>query len=526
MATYLPVGSGVVRPRLLWLLTAAALVGGCSGEGSGTVPLDRPVPTTIASTTTTEPTTTVAPTSSTTTTTAAVAPPTVDWKGCGENLECGTLAVPLDYDDASKGTIALNVERRPARKQSERIGSLLVDPGGPGVAGTLLAEQASFFFSDGLRDRFDIVAWDPRGTGRSSPLDCTDDLDPLLIGFDPTPTNAMAVAAKAQVSAAFVAGCEARSGAILPYVGTQDSARDMDRLRRALGEPRITYLGFSYGSELGATWATMFPNTVRAAVFDGALDANAGWEGKEAQQLAGLELGFNRAMQSCAADPLCPFSNGGDPITAYEGLAASLDAAPLVVHPERPPLNEALLSFAVASTLRTSDQWDDLYEALADAQHGNGKPLYDLYDAYVERSADGTFSGTYEAFVAISCVDNNGPKDAEQFATIDARLRQAAPHLFFGSGYNYTCGKWPVRSAPLLRLTAAGAGPIVVVGTTGDAITPLESSRSLADALEQGVLLTVEGDRHTGYGLNTCSGETVDAYLIDLRVPAEGMVCQ
>jgi hypothetical protein len=231
-------------------------------------------------------------------------------------------------------------------------------------------------------------------------------------------------------------------------------------------------------------------------------------------------------MQSCAADPLCPFSNGGDPITAYEALAASLDAAPLVVDPKRPPLNEVVLSYAVASSLRSSDQWDDLYQALADAQHGNGKPLYDLYDAYVERRADGTFSGTYEAFLAISCIDNNGPNDPAQFASIDARLRQVAPHLFFGSGYNYTCGDWPIRSAPLLRLTADGAGPIVVVGTTGDAITPLVSSRSLAGALEQGVLLTVEGDRHTGYGLNTCSVDTVDAYLVNLTVPAAGTVCK
>ncbi len=507
-----------------------ALVSSCAG-GSGSIAISRPAPTASSPLRTSSTTTTVplaAASSASTgaaTTTTALPSPSIRWRRCGGGLQCGLLTVPLDYADPAKGTIELNVERRLARKQSERIGSLLVDPGGPGVPGTVLTEQASTQFSDDLLDRFDIVGWDPRGTGRSAPLDCTDDLDPFLVALDPTPANPAAVQALQDASRAFISGCEARSGALLPYVSTEASARDMDRIRQALGETKISYFGFSYGSELGATWATLFPSTVRAAVLDGALDPNATWEDQTGQQLAGLQLGFTHAMDGCAADSVCPFFNGGDPIGAFGALATSLDARPLVVDPHRPPVNQSLLFYAVSYALRDRSQWDELYHALADAQAGKGDRLYALYDAYVGRHEDGSFPNTLESFVAISCLDESGPTDPSLFPAIDARLKQIAPDMDFGAGYNYTCGEWPVRSAPRIELTAKGAGPIVVVGTTGDPITPLESSRRLARDLEHGVLLTVDGERHTGYRINACSRRTVDAYLISRTPPPPGTVC-
>ena len=269
----------------------------------------------------------------------------------------------------------------------------------------------------------------------------------------------------------------------------------------------------------------MFPGTVRATVLDGAANPDAGWEADQTAQAVGLERAFIAAMQSCAADPGCPFYNGGDPVTAYEALSASLDAAPVAADPKRPPANQSLLFYATASTLRDNTHWDDLYRALADAQAGDVRRLFALYDAYVRRAPDGTFSNAIEAFVSIGCLDDPGPTDPAEFPALDARIRAAAPHMGIGFGYHYACADWPARLASPLRLTAAGAGPVLVVGTTGDAITPIESSRGLAAALEQGVLLTVDGFRHTGYGLNLCSQQTVDAYLIDLTVPAEGTVC-
>jgi len=210
---------------------------------------------------------------------------------------------------------------------------------------------------------------------------------------------------------------------------------------------------------------------------------------------------------------------------AFAALSAALDAKPIVVDPARPPVNQSVLFYAVASSLRDSSLWDELYRALDDAQHGDGRRLLDLYDTYAERSRDGSYTNTLESFVAISCLDDNGPTDPAAYPAIDARLQQAAPHMDFGAGYNYLCGGWPVRSTPRPKATGAGAGPILVVGTTGDPITPLVSSRDLASDLEDGVLLTVAGERHTGYRINSCSRRTVDDYLVDLKVPDAGTVC-
>jgi pimeloyl-ACP methyl ester carboxylesterase len=509
------------------VVVAAALLVACTDERPQ-LTLRRPPPSDSPSSTAPAPApaSTAPPTTAATTTTAAGAPvPAVAWQACGEGLECGTLTVLLDPADASKGTVGLFVERRKALKPDQRIGSLLVNPGGPGVAGTQLVEQAGFYFSQALRDRFDIVSWDPRGTGRSIPVDCADDLDPFLIGADPTPDSPEDDQQAAALAAVFVAGCESRSGASLPYLSTQDTARDMDALRRALGEDEVSYFGFSYGSELGATWATMFPSTVRAAVLDGALNPNAGWEAEKTQQAVGLERAFLTVMQSCAADAGCPFYNDGDPVGAYERLAASLDASPLEGDPKRPPANQSVLFYATLVALRDTNGWDELYRALADAQHGDASRLFAMYDAYVRRAADGTFSNAIEAFIAIDCLDEPGPTDPAERAAVDARIRQAAPHMGIGFATGGPCPVWPARPSPPLALTATGAGPILVVGTTGDAITPIESSRGLADSLEQGVLLTVDGFRHTGYRLNPCSGEVVDRYLLDLVVPEQGTVC-
>ncbi len=483
---------------------------------TSTTTSDAPSTTALATTTT----------MATTTTVAGTPEPTIAWEGCGEGLECGTLTVPLDHADPTKGTVDLFVQRRPARDQDRRIGTLVVNPGGPGVAGTVLVEQASFYFTDELRDRFDIVGFDPRGTGRSSPVDCVDDLDPFLISTDPTPDAPGELEQLAAVDAVLVAGCSARSGPLLPYLSTQANAQDMDSLRRALGEEQLSYFGFSYGSELGGTWATMFPDTVRAAVLDGAANPNDGWEADETAQAAALERGFLTAMQSCAADPGCPFYSDGNPVAAYEALAAALDAAPVPGPSGRPPAGPRLLFYATVAALRDPSRWNDLYRALADARDGDVDRLYALYDGYVRRASDGTFSNAIEAFVSIGCLDDPGPSDTADFPALDARIRRAAPHMGVGFGYNYACARWPARlgSAPL-RLTAAGAGPVLVVGTTGDPITPIETSRALADDLEEGVLLTVDGFRHTGYGLNQCSTDVVDRYLVDLTVPAEGTVC-
>jgi pimeloyl-ACP methyl ester carboxylesterase len=448
------------------------------------------------------------------------------WQVCGDSLECGRLEVPLDYANPDRGTMSLAVVRHLAQKPDERIGSLLVNPGGPGFGGSFLAEQAEFIYGEDLLDRFDIVAWDPRGTGNSSPaVDCVDELDPYF-AFDPSPDAEAERTAIIEAAQAFADACEERSGAILPFISTESSARDMDSIRAALGEETISYFGFSYGSELGATWVTLFPETVRAAVLDGASDPTASSVEGGLQQAAGFEQSLDRFLERCADDTSCAFHSDGDPGGALDELLASLDEQPLDVEPDRTPVNQGVAEIAIAQAMYTDFLWDSLAEALAAARDGDGSGLLSLYDDYYQRGPDGTYTNDLEAFQAISCLDDPGVTSVDEVEALRDDFLDVAPRLgasFASSGY--ACAVWPVRGSGSVTVTGAGAGPILVVGTTGDAATPLDSTRAMADALEEGVLLVVDADQHTGYGVNQCAFETVDNYLVGLVVPAEGTTC-
>jgi pimeloyl-ACP methyl ester carboxylesterase len=433
--------------------------------------------------------------------------------------------VPLDYSDPSKGTIDLYVKRRPAADRNNRVGTLLVNPGGPGIAATYLVDQAALAFDEPLLNRFDIVSWDPRGTGQSAPIDCVDNLDPYF-AIDPVPDDATQKQAIVDAAKQFDAACQQRSGRLLPYVSTQDTARDMDTLRAALGEDKISYFGFSYGSQLGATYATMFPSHVRAMVVDGAQDLNATYEDSAKQDVVGLERGLQAMLADCAQKSSCPFRNNGNPGAAYDALMAKLAANPLPApEPGRPAIGTGVAIYAVVSGMYLQQDWPHVMKALADAQKGDGSGLLALYDSYLERNDDGTWSNSFEDLVAINCVDDPGPKDPSYPDQLAAILEPLSPHFGAWDAYEYYCTYWPAPAAPQLKLTAAGAGPIVVVGTTGDPITPIESTKALADSLENGRLVTVNANQHTGYGVNSCVDNAVDNYLVDLRVPQDGLAC-
>lgn len=473
------------------------------GSGSTTA-------TTAGSTATTKPPTAGAPAS------------TLAWQSCGKKLQCATLTVPKDYDDASKGTLDLFLKRRPADRKASRIGSLLVNPGGPGVAGTELADQASAAFGPDLLLRFDIVGWDPRGTGKSGEVQCVKNLDPYF-AIDQSAEDA--AEAKALVDAAkdFAAQCGKNAGDLLPYISTEATARDMDSIRRALGEDKISYFGFSYGSELGAVWATLFPTTVRAVVLDGASDVNADFAEDLKQQTIGLERVLDSLLADCARDRSCPIYNNGKPGEVYDRVMAGLDATPLTVPdaPGRPPVNQGVASIAVTSVLYTRDTWPLITSAIAEAENGNGKPLLDLYDAYLT----GFGQHAFEALIAIRCIDTGGQENTDLVA-LDKELRAIAPRLGqFAIGTPF-CTDWPAKGKVEPKVSGKGAGPIVVVGTTGDPVTPIEASANLAKSLEQGVLLTVQAEQHTGYGTSACVDSAVDGYLIRLEVPEAGTVCK
>jgi pimeloyl-ACP methyl ester carboxylesterase len=492
------------------VITALLVLVGCGSSGTPDSASENSAPTTSA---------------------APFVPASFDWKACDDSasttsVQCGTLEVPYDYNNPSAGTFTLYVKLRPATNPSLRIGSMMVNPGGPGFGGSSLADDADYYFSSDLTDHFDIIAWDPRGTGKSTPaVDCVDNYDQYF-GLDSPPDSPEEKQALVDASQAFNDECMANSGEILPYISTQASATDMNSIRQALGEDKISYFGFSYGSELGATWATMFPQTVRAAVLDGAVDPNSTSAEEGMAQAKGFEGQLATFLAACSKNKACEFYNGGKSEAAFDALLLDLDAKPLVVSAERTPVTQGVAFTAVAQAMYSDYYWSQLQKALADAQRGDGAGLLKLYDDYYQRKDDGSYGNELEAFLAISCLDDPGATSIKAVDDAVPSFVDVAPRLGANFGYGYSCALWPVKAAVKVEVNGKGAGPIVVIGTTGDPATPLASTRNMASELEQGILLIVEANQHTGYGANECINTAVDSYLIDLTVPVSETTCK
>ena len=454
----------------------------------------------------------------------------IEWKACegstSTEVECGNIEVPFDYADPDQGSFVLYVKKHNASSPADRIGSMMVNPGGPGFGGSSLADDAQYYFSQDLIDRFDIIAWDPRGTGESTPaINCVDTFDEYF-GLDSPPETPEEKQALIDASQAFNDKCAENSGTILPYISTMASAQDINSLRLALGEEKVSYFGFSYGSELGTTWATMFPETVRAIVVDGAVDPNASSVQEGMNQAKGFEGQLTTFLKQCSEKTTCAFHNGGKAEDAFDKLVLDIDTTPLEVSKDRTPVTQGVLFTAVAQAMYSDYYWPQLSEALNAAQGGDGKGILQLYDDYYQRNTDGTYGNELEAFLAISCLDDPGATSA---AEVDLHIEEfitAAPRLGGNFAYGYSCALWPVEQADKVTITGKGAGPIVVIGTTGDAATPLESTRKMALGLEQGILIVVDANQHTGYGANNCVVKAVDEYLIKLKVPANETTCK
>ena len=498
---------------------AALLVAACDTDPQVTVqaPATRQITTTVAD---------GGPTTSSVTTDLPAADPSIDWQSLGDGVETGTLTVPLDYEDPGGATIDLYVAMHRA-DPDERIGILFANNGGPGAPASTIALNARAWFAPELVDRFDIVSWDPRGTGRSVGVDCIDDdqYDHYYASGDITPETPEERDELAELAEEFAAQCEERVGGILPHVGTNNTARDMDAIRRALDEPQASYFGFSYGSELGATWATLFPTTVRAAVLDGASDPDA--DGVEATRLqyVGFEQALDTFLAECSDDTGCPFDNDGDAAAAFDELYEAVDESPLDDAGERTPVNQAVMQTAVVQAMYSDLFWPQLAQALADAADGDGNALLALHDQYFQRSPDGSYGNLLESFQAISCADDPDRWTVEEADALADQLDGAAPRLFPDPPGDYSCTFFPPAADPRVEVTGVGAGPIVVIGTTGDAATPLESSRRMAESLEDGRLVIVDANQHTGYGVNQCVVEVVHEYLIQLIPPEDGTRC-
>jgi pimeloyl-ACP methyl ester carboxylesterase len=407
---------------------------------------------------------------------------------------------------------------------------LVYNPGGPGLPGThfVVDNNASRgTFSATLLARFDIVSWDPRGVSEGTTVDCVDDPE-RLHAMDPTLDTSDAMDRTEASVRGYATGCSERSSELVPHLSSVATAQDMDRLREALGEDQISYLGQSYGGHIGSIYATLFPQRVRAMVLDSALDIGAPWTVAWVQMAGWQEQQFNTMMDDCAANSFCPFHNDGDPFSAFEELLARLDEGPLLVNGTEVGLGHAVL--AVWQGL-----WDEeflrpeLIRALADAQDGDGARILALTEP---------LGDLREPFWSTVCLDWPTTAWEPTQADIDAVLA-ASPRLGpyqtatasrigpYFEGLN-PCRFWTAPPELPPTITGSGAGPILLVGTTGDYLW--ESTQTLADRLEQGALLVVERNRHIAYQpgfMNTrCVTNTVDTYLTDLTVPPNNSVCQ
>jgi len=531
----------MVMRRLLASLAGVAFVAAaCTSSGAAPAPVTRDVTATPVTTpetptqetasqeTATVPADTDLPVDSVPTT---LPPEPLDyeitWDSTAGLVDVGRLTVPLDYADPQGDTIELNVARHRAEGDG-RIGILFVNNGGPGAPASTMAVNATSWFRAALTDRFDVIAWDPRGTGASGgAVDCIDDdeYDRFFAEGDVTPEDPAEKEQLVATAEEFAEQCIDRVGRALQYIGTNNSARDMDAIRQALDEPQASYFGFSYGSELGAAWATMYPTTVRAAVLDGASDPNADSTEATRQQWVGFEAALNTFLAECSANTSCEFHNDGDAEGAFDALFASLDDSPLPGPDGRADINLGVAITGVARAMYSDQFWPELEGSLADASNGDGARLLALQDSYFQRQADGSYSNLLESFQAISCADDPArPTVAE--ADEDAEsLIGAAPRLFPYTTGSYTCSFFPESLDPRIDITGVGAGPIVVVGTTGDPSTPLDSSRKMAAALEDGRLVVVDANQHTGYRVNGCIDNTIHEYLIQLDAPESEKFC-
>ncbi len=458
---------------------------------------------------------------------------TIEWTELEDSIDEGLLAVPLDHDDPDGEQIELYLVRHRAADPAARIGVLFVNPGGPGYGASDYAAQAEFVYDQPLLDSFDIIGIDPRGTGLSEPaVDCVDVYDPSF-GVETGPDDAAEDTALRRVAAEFTAGCVERSGDLLQHLSTVDAARDMDLVRQALGEDTASYFGWSYGTQLGATWATLFPDTVRATVLDGAVDPTVGRIDGLVEQAAGFDASLSTFLADCSADSACAFHNGGDAEGAFLDLLVAVETTRIATVAGRPGLSQGVFEVGVSQAMYGDSYWPQLATALADAADGDGAGMLALYDAYLGRLPDGTYGDELEAYYAISCADDPAPDDAVQAMDEAVASRGdflvASPRIGTSAAYEVLiCASFPAGATGPgndgFRITGAGAGPIVVVGTTGDPATPFEGSRTMAETLEEGVFVEVDADQHTAYGVNDCIDDAIDDYLVSLVVP-EGLSC-
>src|SRR3954447_20912914 len=473
--------------------------------------------------------------------------PTLGWRACGlsddaaaADVQCAVADLPMDYDDPSGKQVHIAVAKVPAVDQAHRIGSLFFNFGGPGGPSVDYLQSAGAGIFAALNQRFDIVGFDPRGVGQSTPsIDCKANQETQGIYSEPFPTpldiDVDAYVAKAQ---SYVDACVANNGDILSHVSTANVARDMDALRAAVGDDRLSYLGFSYGTFLGSTYAALFPDRYRALVLDGPVDAEGYINDPMsdiAEQTAGFEHALSRFFEACAVDQTaCSGFGGTSPSMAYDNLVAAADVTPIPADgyaADPRPVTGDDIRTATISLLYAKFLWGDLAAALAEAAAGDASTLRALVDSYYGRNDDGTFDPSTDRYFTIGATEQRYPQgDLSVYLDRGAESWASFPHFWSNSGYaEISYALWPARDedafAGPFAVPASSPAPLVI-GTTYDPATPYAGALRLVDEMGNARLLTMDGDGHTAYTQSACIDGATNAYLFDGTLPAAGTVCQ
>lgn len=443
----------------------------------------------------------------------------LDWSDCASG-ECAKLEVPLDWEDPEGERIEIAVNRVPAK--GEAAGSLVVNPGGPGGSGVDYAAAADSVVGSSIRRSFDVVGFDPRGVGRSAPIDCVGDAElDAWMGRDPSPDDASEREEAVTQAEEFAQGCEETTGELLGHVATVDVAKDLDVLRSALDDGKLTYLGKSYGTLIGSTYADLFPDRVGRMVLDGVMPPDLTGREGAIGQAKGFDTATRAWAQDCVEDD-CPFGSSEEEVIDWvQKQLEELDSSPAPAGELE--LTEGWASVGIAQAMYDEGLWSTLTEALVSLDEGDGGPLMSLGMTYAGRDASGTYSSNImEALPAVNCLDRGEDADPQTWEEVADEVGAEAPIWgTFLAWEGLPCAVWPVEATGgSAKVDAKGADPILVVGTTRDPATPYAWAERLHEQLEDSALITHEGDGHTAYmRQDDCVDSAVEEFWLTGEVP-------